>query len=810
MTSTSNQKETFNSSSKLNDIFRKSLLDNNTETQSVTVTQLNRFKDEMLKQLKDIENKMYLDTVDLKKEIFSKVNSFEKTQSEHSILIETINSKFNNLQIQVDKVNEIDKNYRKLNEDSLTQSLRIKNIDKQMNENFYKYDRMYLDNLCIPGLIGEYCKFKSFKDFIESTQGQIQSFNTFKEKHILDLKTYKDKLESLITQFDLQMNQTDRNNKDYTNNKYETIEKIIIREIDDVDKRINQNRLENMKYCKDLILASEELKNEKLYIDEFKQKLKYEMTENLDLFKRVNSETNDYVKEVKSEFGLFKKKFNYLAEFIKDIRFRRNLNADVEKRETKELSSRIEYGNWGLSNGNDVKNRSKSERIDKVEIENITDEYFNIKSNDDLNVNPNGIEEGVEVLIDDKDKGYENARNEDEMRFKNKEKSKASGKMKENETVGKKNKKVILKEKEKSIKKEKETKSQSQSQSQSIINENLDIKLNRIIDSIEEEQFEESRNENEKNEKNDFKFESLTNELLNFKAQAFNKLNNQERKLDEIDEIKRKYNEITDLLIGLTKKINTINEREFLVNPIQNQVLNTKNTINSFKSSPIYIKNEGNPSKINNLNLISSSSSNFEMINDKKLSETSSNSVNIVSIMSNRQNETKGNLILTDKEKEKEKISQKSNSKQLVPLVNKPLLNYKEPSLLGVNVNSKEKRNETEKDKEKPKEREITSQQNSFEDQRDSIKDMSKGFQLPRKQSHIVNSKNQFRNSEIYNNGSGSGSVNVNTNLTNLNSNEQKPHFVNLNLLYEKEKEKEKDKKFKSNNILPISNLKYS
>ena len=67
----------------------------------------------------------------------------------------------------------------------------------------------------------------------------------------------------------------------------------------------------------------------------------HEFNEKILEFKRVSNNTIDSFDEFKSEFSAIKRKFFELAKFIRDVRFRKNLDGDVKKREIKCIAKKI-------------------------------------------------------------------------------------------------------------------------------------------------------------------------------------------------------------------------------------------------------------------------------------------------------------------------------------------------------------------------------------------------------------------------------------------------------------------------------------
>ena len=371
--------------------YYKNYSNNKVEQESlnpVSVYQLNKFKEDIFKSLKDIENKVYLETLDFRNELAAKVSSLEKVIEDQTKYNNEFSEKVVSFQIQNERFNVLESNYRKLYEESVTQGVRVKNMDKQITDGFYKYDKMYLDHLSMPGIIGEYCKYKTLKDYVEFTSSQITMFNNFKDKHSLELKTYKDKLDSIINQFHLQVSHADRNNRDYTNLKIEAVEKSLNKEKTELDKKIMDSKIENSKHARELLLNTEKLKNEQYGLVEFKENVNKEIKEGIDKMKRINNDTIIGFESVKDEFDTFKRKFNNIAEFIKDIRFRRNLGADVQKREIKNLSNKIEYNNLAVKSFN---HKNKGNNDEYIDYENDY-EYFSDENKLDQNDNKSDLE----------------------------------------------------------------------------------------------------------------------------------------------------------------------------------------------------------------------------------------------------------------------------------------------------------------------------------------------------------------------------------------------------------------------------------
>ena len=69
--------------------------------------------------------------------------------------------------------------------------VRITNIREDFTNATQKYDKIYLDNLEVPGYIGRCSKYANCKIFFTDIIKEMDKFNTYREKNIIDLCTYK-------------------------------------------------------------------------------------------------------------------------------------------------------------------------------------------------------------------------------------------------------------------------------------------------------------------------------------------------------------------------------------------------------------------------------------------------------------------------------------------------------------------------------------------------------------------------------------------------------------------------------------------
>ena len=74
-----------------------------------------------------------------------------------------------------------------------------------MHDITFKYDKLFINNLTSPGLIGDRCQFPNTRDFFEFVDNKLKDLSESKDMQNKDMKMYKEKLENLIGQFKLEI-----------------------------------------------------------------------------------------------------------------------------------------------------------------------------------------------------------------------------------------------------------------------------------------------------------------------------------------------------------------------------------------------------------------------------------------------------------------------------------------------------------------------------------------------------------------------------------------------------------------------------
>ena len=351
------------------------------------------FQNEILGDVKKIESKVI--------EKVSQSASFIEAQTKkYDIKIKDLTERFNSLSQKFEEKKDTKKleetiKQLKLKTDELITKIEVKlNIlEKDFSNACFKYDKMITNNLTVPGLIGTSCPYESLKPFLNYTNIKLSELLKAKDKQNLDTKRYKEKLENLLelnkTQFETAQNKI----SDYCSQGFEQCQIICKDRMNLIEKRIEALRLENGQHSYDLKQKTEEIQIEWDKLVNIENNINRKYKEEWNKYNDIVDIINDKFDKFKEEFHLIKNKFTELSEFIKDVRFQRNINeknenennANANKSQYKEMSNRINFSKkrkTKRSHNNESKNeKDENDFLGANDIYN-SNEYFKEKKND--------------------------------------------------------------------------------------------------------------------------------------------------------------------------------------------------------------------------------------------------------------------------------------------------------------------------------------------------------------------------------------------------------------------------------------------
>ena len=275
------------------------------------------FKDDILKVLRQMESKVNqkfdLSLFEIKKQIKSTENKYEAlNESVNYLSKEKVTD--NNINSKLEQLFQ----FKSTTESSLASlSFRSDQFAKDLKDAIYKYDKIIIDNLVNPGIIGNNCKFKTLRDFIEYVNKHISELLLFKDKNSLDLNGYKVKLESSAKSLSTRIDTLMSTMMQFTTKNVKELEDKITNDFKSLEERIQEMRIENSKYTVQLKYQSSNLTNEWDKVVQMKEEIiKYFEYSNIKVDESIKGiencllEYNKQYKQIKNKFIVIIFKYN--------------------------------------------------------------------------------------------------------------------------------------------------------------------------------------------------------------------------------------------------------------------------------------------------------------------------------------------------------------------------------------------------------------------------------------------------------------------------------------------------------------------
>ena len=352
-------------------------------------SEIMQFKDEMLKNIRELERK-----------IMTKVNkNQEDLSSDLNNITASLNSLKTNNNAIIDSITESKLNFDKISHiesDLIKFHTALNGQEKKINEtmldiSFMKeqYEKSFSDALIVPGIIGKNCKYNNFNDYIVNINQEISRLKTEKEYSRKENRELKQKLEQgmksmsnlvdsfvgrakiytdgtkkgIIELMDTRISELDSKNMELFS-KFYKMDSDFNQKFEKFDENLNNlnlNTNEEIKRVEErLTKLNNNLEEIYKYINETKEELKY--------FKNNEEKYMNELEQIKNNFNnIIKKENNNNNEncntITSDINYSKEITSVINQaKNIKEINNITKKPNFNeiLLNNNNINNNNKS------------------------------------------------------------------------------------------------------------------------------------------------------------------------------------------------------------------------------------------------------------------------------------------------------------------------------------------------------------------------------------------------------------------------------------------------------------------
>ena len=280
------------------------------------LTDINKLEINMNKRISQLNNL-------LKSTIEENTTKFTKMSNAISELIEIVSNIKNDNEKREELLEMKNRIWAHINDNKN----KILIITKDIKDSIFKYDRIILDNLELPGIVGTKCKYKNMKDFFQYVYYELISEKSFREQQNLGNQKYKEKVEGLINTLQLKANEIYKVSNDICTNKLKDFEIMLNTRCETTENLVEKMRVENSEYATELKNQIKNINIDYNKLEVLKKDIDIIINNELKKFRKEVDKNNNSFNEYKNEFNLIKEKFTQLSDFIRDIRFQKNLTS---------------------------------------------------------------------------------------------------------------------------------------------------------------------------------------------------------------------------------------------------------------------------------------------------------------------------------------------------------------------------------------------------------------------------------------------------------------------------------------------------
>ena len=144
-----------------------------------------------------------------------------------------------------ERINDLNK---KIEELKTINNTKISNFERDLSNACFKYDKIFLNNISSPGLIGDGCPYPTMRSFLEYCNNKIKEFMNSKDKFGIDFKKYHDWVQSSLDKFREEMNKYKEENENNLKKEIKQYDKRSHDKMNAVEDKLSFIRVENGRY----------------------------------------------------------------------------------------------------------------------------------------------------------------------------------------------------------------------------------------------------------------------------------------------------------------------------------------------------------------------------------------------------------------------------------------------------------------------------------------------------------------------------------------------------------------------------------
>ena len=314
------------------------------------------FKNDLLKKMNSLENRVADKIKNNDEDITIKLEEIlEKIISSETDIFNLRQISSENQQ-KYEKIELLDKFKNKAETSLLSHNIRINNIFQEIGEIKLKYDKIFIENLTIPGFVGHSCKYKNLSEYIVHNIKENKKYENENNKIKNDIIAINQKLDNFQKMhIGLLDSICERSNK-LIESKIKDVKDIFEKKFEEIMDKIKEikikdmeNRIDIDKYSKEFKLFTDDFYSFKEHMEKYGINIEQKINKietNEENNKKIDA-NNEKILDIKKSFTKYKREIEEIKKLNKEKEEKGNLFEKVildkinnfEKKKTSEINS---------------------------------------------------------------------------------------------------------------------------------------------------------------------------------------------------------------------------------------------------------------------------------------------------------------------------------------------------------------------------------------------------------------------------------------------------------------------------------------
>ena len=270
------------------------------------------FKNEVLHEIKQMEKSISDKSKESSEMVKTQVEVFDKKMSFINEKISSLTNKIiGGIKIE-EKINTLFSAREKLLDETTTNRIKISILEKEFRDSINRIDGIIKESVLYPAVIGIKGKFPNFHGFIDFVLSESNINNNFREKNIMDLSSYKLKIEKALQTLGFKVESILSSCNSFTLSKIKESQEKFDYTIGLYKEKLNDVRIENSNYVIQLEKDTKDLRDETNIVKSMKS----------DIFSKVDTDVqkmkNDNLNIIET-FNTYKEDFKKMNENISNL-----------------------------------------------------------------------------------------------------------------------------------------------------------------------------------------------------------------------------------------------------------------------------------------------------------------------------------------------------------------------------------------------------------------------------------------------------------------------------------------------------------